>query len=449
MEVNQEVAVGVIKNKMKSIFILIGLMGLGTIVFSQEEKVYKKRVLESTEVDFLMSYYAQDGENAAVTGGIGTEELTDITPTIVISIPLNDDDVLTIDAGISAYTSASSSNVNALDIDNPNAFTTSTGASGADTWTNVVGSYSHSSDDRNKVWTAKLSVASEYDYFSVGLGGSYSLLFNEKNTELGISGNVYFDQWNAIYPMELRPFGDSEQNINGSYLGYSLRGNPNYSPNFKAFNDEGRNTYAIGLSLSQILSRRMQGVLMADYVIQDGLLSTPFQRVYFKDVDNTYINDFHLAEGIEMMPGNRTKIAVGGRLNYYINEYLVLRTYLRYYSDDWGISSQTASIEIPIKAFNRITLYPSYRYYFQTAADYFLPYDQHLSTDAYYTSDYDLSEYTASQFSFGISYTDIFTKCHIGKYGVKNINLKISYYERDSGLNGMLIAGGVKFVLDK
>ena len=67
-------------------------------------KVYKKRVLETTEVDFLTSYYSQDGDNAAVSGGIGTEELTDVTGALVISIPLNDDDVLTIDAGISAYT---------------------------------------------------------------------------------------------------------------------------------------------------------------------------------------------------------------------------------------------------------------------------------------------------------------------------------------------------------
>ena len=49
-------------------------------------KVYKKRVLESVEVDFLSSYYTQDGDNAAVSGGIGTEELTDVTGTFVVSI---------------------------------------------------------------------------------------------------------------------------------------------------------------------------------------------------------------------------------------------------------------------------------------------------------------------------------------------------------------------------
>ena len=80
-----------------------------------DTKVYKKRVLETTEVDFLTSYYSQDGDNAAVSGGVGTEELTDVTGAFVVSIPLNADDVLTIDAGISAYTSASSSNIDPFD----------------------------------------------------------------------------------------------------------------------------------------------------------------------------------------------------------------------------------------------------------------------------------------------------------------------------------------------
>ena len=86
------------------------------IGIAQDNTQYKKRILETTEVDFLTSYYTQDGNNASVTGGIGSEKLTDFTPTVVISVPLNDNDVLTIDAGISAYTSASSSNLNPFDI---------------------------------------------------------------------------------------------------------------------------------------------------------------------------------------------------------------------------------------------------------------------------------------------------------------------------------------------
>jgi hypothetical protein len=71
-----------------------------------------------------------------------------------------------------------------------------------------------------------------------------------------------------------------------------------------------------------------------DLVQQDGLLSTPFPRVYFSDIADSFIENFQLADDIERLPDSRLKIAVGGRLNYYINETFVVRTFYRYYTDD-------------------------------------------------------------------------------------------------------------------
>ncbi|WP_042498566.1 DUF3570 domain-containing protein [Algibacter lectus] len=415
-----------------------------------DTKVYKKRVLETTEVDFLTSYYSQDGDNAAVTGGVGTEELTDVTGTFVVSIPLNDDDVLTIDAGISAYTSASSSNIDPFDDGPADPFQASSGgASSSDAWANLTGSYSHSSDDRNDIWSAKLAISSEYDYFSVGVGGTYSKLFNEKNTEVSVSGNVYLDTWNPIYPTELRPFGAEGNGLSDRlFTQNTITGNTDYNPRFSEFDSKGRNSYSLGFGFSQILHKNLQGSLALDFVQQDGLLSTPFQRVYFGDVADSFIDDFQLADAVERLPDSRFKVAAGGRLNWYINEVLTVRTFYRYYFDDWGINSHTASIELPIKITNKFTLYPSYRYYNQTAADYFNPYEGALSTDAFYTSDYDLSEYSANQYGFGVSYTDIFTKAHIWNYGLKSIDLKFYQYDRDTTFSSSIITAGFKFVLD-
>lgn len=412
-------------------------------------KVYKKRVLETTEVDFLTSYYSQDGDNAAVSGGIGTEELTDITATFVVSIPLNDDDVLTIDAGVSAYTSASSSNVGPFDDGRADPFQASSGASSSDLWANLTGSYSHSSDDRNDIWSAKISISSEYDYFSAGVGGSYTKLFNEKNTELSVNANVYIDTWNAIYPTELRPFGENGNGLNNSLFTQNrITGNTNYNPRFNEFKDEGRNSYSLGFGFSQILHKNVQGSLALDFVQQQGLLSTPFQRVYFSDVADSFIDNFQLADAVEHLPDSRFKVAVGGRLNWYLNETFTIRTFYRYYFDDWGITSHTASIEVPIKITDKFTLYPSYRFYNQTAADYFRSYESALSTDEFYTSDYDLSEYSANQIGFGVSYTDIFAKAHIWKLGLKSIDLKFYQYDRDTSFSSSIITAGFKFVID-
>jgi hypothetical protein len=416
---------------MKTLKIVLPLFLLAGFVsaFGQDTTdTYKKRVLETSEIAILSSYYSQDGDNAAVSGGLGSEELTDATAAIIISIPLNADDVLVIDAGISAYTSASSSNVNPFDGNEPaDPFVASSGQSSSDLWGSLVTSYSHSSDDRNNIWSAKASFALEYDYSSIGFGGSFTKLFNEKNTELSANANVYLDTWRIIYPIEFRPI--------------ELSG-------IDPLNEKNRNSYAVGFNFSQILTKRAQFSLSLDLVQQDGLLSTPFQRVYFADKNDIFADNFQIADDIERLPDSRFKTAFGGRFNYYINEIFVVRTYYRYYSDNWGIDSHTVSVEVPIKLGDKFTVYPSYRFYNQTASDYFYANNEALSTDEFYTSDFDLSEYDANQFGFGVTYTDIFTKFRVAGVGLKSIDLKFNTYKRNTGLQSSIISAGFTFVND-
>ena len=383
---------------------------------------YKKRVLETSELQILTSYYQQDGQNAAVTGGRGTEYLTDVHPTVILATPLSDDDVLTASVGISAYTSASSSNVDPFDGDAPaNPFQASSGASSSDVWMNAALTYTHSSDDRNTLWSGTLSGSNEYDYKSFGVGGSYTRLMNAQNTELTLRASTYQDGWKLIYPIELREReGLLEQT--------------------------GRQSYALGVNLSQIVSSRMQGMLSLDLVQQNGLLSTPFQRVYFVDVADRFREDFPLADDIERLPDARTKLAVGGRLHTYLNERLVLRTFYRYYVDDWGIASNTLSVELPVKLGTLFTVRPGYRYYDQTAADYFAPYNAHLSTEKYYTSDYDLAQFTAGQYSLGLSYTDILTQRRVLGWNLKRVDVDGSLYRRNNGFQAVQFAVGVQVV---
>jgi hypothetical protein len=437
---------------MKNYFILVFAI-ISTSVFAQENDttiVFKKRVLESIEVDFLMSYYQQDGIHSAVSGGKGTEELTDITPTIVVAVPLNDDDVLTADAGISAYTSASSSNINPFDSATPSPWQASSGASAQDVLTVLVLNYSHSSDDRNTIWNAHISGSTEYDYSSIGFGGGLTKLFNDKNTEIGLAANVYLDTWQPIYPKELQDFKDNGNSLNGGIFNdFTIIGNTNYNPiAFSVKENKNRNSFALSLSLSQVLNKKMQLSLFVDVLQQQGLLSTPYQRVYFADVDNSFINEFHLADDIERLPDTRFKLPIGARWNYYLNERIVLRTYYRYYTDNWGLSSHTASIELPYKISDRFTIFPTYRYYTQSESDYFASYDTHLSTEEFYTSDYDLSTFEAHQYGGGLNYTDIFTAAHVWKFGLKNIDLRYNHYSRSDGLEADILSLGMKFIMN-
>ncbi|MCO6147204.1 DUF3570 domain-containing protein [Flavobacterium sp. NRK1] len=414
---------------------------------------FKKRVLDATEVDFLMSYYKQDGIHSAVAGGSGMEKLTDVTPTIVVAMPLNDDDVLTVDAGVSAYSSASSGNINPFDSKTPSPWQASSGASASDMWVGVTAGYSHSSDDRNTIWNAHVSGSVEYDYTSIGFGGGLTKLFNEKNTEVTVSGNVYLDTWMPIYPKELQDFADNGNSTNGGIYNYFNIVDQNgiskagYDPSrFTFWNDKKRNSYSLSVSLSQVINKRLQASLFFDVLQQNGLLSTPYQRVYFKDADDYYINKFRLADDIERLPDTRFKVPIGARVNYYINETFVVRTYYRFYTDNWGITAHTANIELPIKITDRFTVFPMYRYYTQQASKYFAPYEAHLSAERYYTSDYDLSTFDAHQYGAGINYTDIFTGTKIWKFGVKNIDFRYNHYQRSDGLDADIFSVGVKFV---
>lgn len=480
--------------------------------FAQEndstEVVYKRRILEASEIEFISSYYKQDGSHSAVSGGIGTEKLTDVASNIVLTIPLNADDVLTIDAGFSAYTSASSSNINPFFtdgsyVDNGNntgasrgyakntkdlnrdsddddygtiqplpygsPWIESTGASRKDVLTTLSANYSHSSDDRNLIWNANLSVSREYDYQSFGFGGGIAKLFNEKNSEISIKASAYLDKWKAIYPTELHEYAKYGFNFQNNgyfenvtvYDQYGLE-TSNYLPfYFSEFDNEKRNSYSLSLGFSQVLTKELQVSIFMDVLYQEGLLSTPYHRVYFADKANYYIGQkryiplydtpqnkgvYRLADDVERLPDNRFKLPLGARLNYYINDLMVLRTYYRFYSDDWGLVSHTTSIELPIKISNSFTAYPMYRFYTQKALDYFAPFEQHYSSEKYYTSDYDLSSFDSHQYGAGFSYAAVFSPFKIFKFGLKNVDFRYNHYSRSDQLEADIFTIAIKFV---
>jgi hypothetical protein len=482
------------------IVVLLSLIGFAA--FSQEKDttvVFKKRVLESTEVDFLASYYSQNGSKSVVSGGIGSEKLTDIASNIVVNMPINDDATLTIDLGISAYSSASSSNINPFnstgasgggddDDDDDDRISNnklaapasgpygspwqaSSGASKSDQLTAISANYAHSSDSRDFIWNADVSFSNEYDYTSIGFGGGIATLFNEKNTELSLKANVYLDQWRPIYPTELHEYSIYGANFlnQGYFSGVTVldqngQSTTAYLPSaFKTIASVNRNSYSASIGFSQVVSKKLQLSVFFDVLQQQGLLSTPYHRIYFADKANYYIGQsqyinnyesasnsgvFKLADDIERLPDSRFKLPIGARLNYYINERFVLRTYYRFYSDNWDIKSHTASIELPIKLSDRFTVFPMYRYYTQTGSKYYAPYETHLSTEEFYTSDPDLATLDANQYGFGINYTDIFTGAKIWKLGIKNIDFRFNHYERSDNLKANIATIGFKFIME-
>jgi hypothetical protein len=231
------------------------------------------------------------------------------------------------------------------------------------------------------------------------VAGSFAKTSRDGNRQLSLAGQVFFDQITLIQPLELRP----------GYAGY-LTGKGDYG-------SDKRQTYNLSATYSQVLGKRLQAAVSTELVSQNGLLSTPFHRVYFRD--NPELNPapapsgefaprFPTAARIENLPRARFKYPVSLRLNYYATDLVQVRGFYRFYNDNFGIRAHTLEVELPVKVTQFFALYPFYRYHTQTAATYFAPFAQHAVADIYYTSDYDLSAFSANKLGLGLRYSPVY-----------------------------------------
>lgn len=395
----------------------IGLMmacAVATTAFAQNTTVptapsRRVRKLEPTEVNILGSYYSQDGDHSPVTGGIGTEQLTDVTPTIIVNVPLDTVTNLNVNFGMDFYSSASTDNID---------FNVSS-ASKSDLRAHLNIGISRRNSLTRITKSLIIGGSTEYDYQSLSVGAGWAQESRDGNRELSLTGMIYYDTWTLIYPEELR---------NGKHLVSTNK----------------RQSYNLSATLSQVINQKMQASLSADIVYQSGLLSTPFHRVYFREQE---------AAQVEQLPDQRLKYPLGLRVNYYVNDYLTSRFFYRFYSDNWGVTANTIELETPIKFGPFFSFYPFYRFHTQTAADYFAPYKEHSLSQKFYTSDYDLSGFTSHKAGIGLRYSPLSGIAKFGlpfsknKTSLKGIELRGANYWRSDGLRAFIISTDLNFTL--
>src|SRR6478735_138211 len=93
----------------------VGVLACFSQTTNTDSTGFKSRSLKIDEINFVSGYYHQDGNNSAVTGGIGTEKLTDFANTLDLKISRYSSDYckheLFLELGIDHYTSASSDKI--------------------------------------------------------------------------------------------------------------------------------------------------------------------------------------------------------------------------------------------------------------------------------------------------------------------------------------------------
>ncbi|WP_295791511.1 DUF3570 domain-containing protein [Mucilaginibacter sp.] len=384
-----------------------------TAVPVKDTSNYETRKLKVDEVNFVSAYYHQNGNNSAVTGGIGTENLTDFANTLDVQLSKltgnGHKNTFNFELGVDHYTSASSDKIDPYSVSS---------ASRQDTRVYPSINWTNSNEKTGNAYGFSLSYSHEFDYQSKGFGFNLTRVFNNKNTQFDFKAQAFLDTWKVILPVELRPPG---------YGSGSHRDERNPVPNAP------RNSFSTSLSLSQVISTRLQAAFIVEPSYQKGLLATKYQRDYFTDG----------SERVENLPSGRYKLPVAIRLNYFLDDHFVIRTFYRYYMDNWGIRAHTAEIEVPVKFSSFASISPFYRYNTQQGTRYFTPYGLHNPTDVFYTSDYDLSTLHSNFIGANLRLSP-----PNGIFGWQHLNtleLRYGHYMRSTGLNSDILTLALKF----
>lgn len=393
---------------------LVGIYMMMLHAFAQyqdkDTTFYISKPLKIDEVNLVSSYYSQNGDHSAITGGIGTEKVTDLSNGLDVTWigwdDMNRKHTLTAGLGFDHHTSASS------------AYVSKTGASktgGSRVYPSL--NWSVENAKKGNEFGLGLYFSKEYNYSSFGLDAEYSKK-TKNNGEFTGKLTGYFDRVKMIYPSEFVQV----VTVTAASGGGENRNKIPTSP---------RTTGTLSLSFSQVINKRLQGIILVDGVYQTGYLGLPFHRVYFNDG----------TPNIENLPSQRLKLPIGMRLNYFLGDKIILRSYYRYYIDSWGLQSHTASLEVPVKITPFFSVSPFYRYYTQTAVKYFAPYEVHTASDQFYTSNYSLSAFD-SKF-YGVNFRIAPPKGLFN--GLSSLELRYGHYSQTTNLVSDVISVDLKF----
>ncbi len=394
---------------MKQRFFLAGLLASCMLSAKAQKKdtFTRREKLNKTEIEFVYGHYMQDGNNSAVTGGVGTEKLTVFSPVLKVKKTWENGRSLTFKGGSDIISSASTDKIDFV----------KSSASILDARTHMgIGVSAPVRKKKNMVWSAGTGFSIESDYFSRPVNVGLLMWDKQKIRTLAIDVQMFFDdlRWGRlnggyyrpvklIYPQELR---------------------------FREwYETTRRNSYNLKVGFTRVINKRNIFGIFPEISYQEGLLSTPFHRVYFK-------GDSLLK--VENLPGRRLKGILGLKWNTFAGGRVILKNSIDMYADNFGVMNFALENETAVKWKRFLTIIPFARISFQEASGYFAPYKAHEADERYYTSDYDLSGFYTVKAGLAARYAPFRT---MGKYNIFNeFTLRYAYYNRSNGLHAHIVS---------
>lgn len=392
----------------KTQFIGILLFITQFCVAQDTDSTFQKKALTTLDVQAFFSMYTQEGKHSAVTGGEGDEHLDVYHVGTNIAYGINAS-LIIFDASVDVISSPSTDKIDFI----------KSSASAHDNHVQARIGYQYNLKKHNVKFGAAYLLGIESDYWSTGISTWFNWLSPKKIRSISIATDFFFDdlRWGRlsqrqgfrptrlIYPVELR--------------------RTNW---FEVYH---RNSYNLSLNLRQDINKRLKINIGLGLTYQEGLLSTPFHRVYFEN---------SLTPKVENLPRERIRLPLSLAVNWFFKQAIVFQPSYRLYWDNFGILAHTLALQTAIKPNNKITLYPFVRAYYQNGSPYFAPYGEHLSTAVFYTSDYDFS--TLASFKVGLGF-GWYPDTRLGKkskFYFNNVILRYAFFYRSDGLSAHIIS---------
>jgi hypothetical protein len=393
-------------SKMKKKYICFGLFTTSFFYGVTQVTInpYAIKRITKSAIELVYSQYIGNGDHSAITGGTGTEKLIVYESELILNHQIDSLRSYWIDAGVDVITSASMDNID---------FVVSSASRVSERGYITTGYETILKKNRNITIGGNGYLSFESAYLSFGAALSIDCISKDKSYEFSAELQGFFDdmRWGRlngerplqlVYPVELR--------------------NQEWFTNYR------RNSYNLSLSFTQTINKKMILALLPGISYQQGLLSTPYHRVYFNDS----------SEKVEKLPGKRWLLPIGIQFNSFILSRYILNAYYRFYHDDFGITAHTFEVELTAKLSLKFSLTPSFRFYTQNGSSYFKPYKELDPEQSFYTSNYALSSFNS--YETGIAARIAVFARQKSKVYFDGIGVRYSYYRRTDGLHAHLVS---------
>lgn len=183
-----------------------------------------------------------------------------------------------------------------------------------------------------------------------------------------------------------------------------------------------RRHYRVGLA--QILTRNLIANINYESIIDEGYLQNPYRFIL---VNNGTAYDIEA----ERYPNTRNSDAISLKLSYHLSWPAAIKTRVGYFTDSWGIKSQSIELDYSQQLSNRWMVDLRIRQYQQDDADFYAnAFDVDSALQTFVGRDKELSEYSSFSVGLGASYQWTF-KQRIDKASV-NIQLDYMMFDYDN-----------------